>query len=275
VGIVSASNLSPTYARRIPWFIRFWSAQKSTLQGVIFTPVVVLAAKEVPPYLKKYQDNCVVFDSDIPDVFASQNIRIYYPAIANFDVIMTSDIDMFPISTRVIDAALESLSGQPPFDFVVARDVLPEGQFPICYSVASSATWKKLHSVENLEDISKSLRVLFDSRVRSDLYSGQHGAYAWFTDQENLYQLVTSLEEKLEVSIARLSDSQTLHRRLDREYHNGFLRWRLLRVVVKGLFTDYHSHLPRGTNLVYFGFLLLATKIANMEYFVNRRKKIF
>lgn len=269
VGVITASTADSSYADCVPWFVRFWSLQKSELAEVEFEPLVVFVGEELPTALEAFSDHCVLFPTDIPGPFVAQNIRNYFPAIADFDVIVTSDVDMFPLTSRVIDTALSAVleDGQ---NFVVARDVLPTGQFPICYSVGTADAWRALCPARDRSEIQRALELLFANRMAGGRYDGVRGGPGWFVDQEHLYDSAAREAAAGRLNAIGLSDTETGHRRLDRDSHNGLLRWRLLLLVALGKFTDYHAHHPVSKNRLFVLALLGASLLANRIRFDAR-----
>jgi hypothetical protein len=231
--------------------------------------VVIFVGEELPPALSTFSDHCLVFPTDIPGPFVAQNVRNFFPAIADFDIIVTSDVDMFPLTSRVIDFALKAVLADGR-NFVVARDVLPRGQFPICYSVGTVNVWRALHPARDRSEIQRALENLFADRITGGGYNGARGGRGWFVDQEHLYRLVEREAAAGSLKAVGFSDTETRHRRLDRDSHDGLLRWRLLVLVALGKFTDYHAHHPVSKNKFFVLALLCASWLANRLRFSTR-----
>lgn len=264
VGVIASSTVDQKYSACIPWFFRFWQAQKSSMPGVVFAPLVVVVGHKLPQCAEAYRESCVLVPATVPAPFLAQNIRTYFAGISNFDIVITSDIDMFPLSPKVLDGAIRAVLKNRR-NFVVARDVLPPGQFPICYSVAAKRSWEDLYGRESIDEVVQSIRLLFERRISRENYSGQHAGHGWFTDQEHLFELLTGAAEDDRLKIVGLTDKETGHRRLDRHSHNGALRWRLLAQVALGNFTDYHCHYPVEKNVFFNRTLLLCVHLSNLR----------
>jgi hypothetical protein len=247
--VVTASNLNPDYLDCIPMFIEFWQIQKLN-ENFLVHPLVYLIADCLPSPLEKYREFIVTLPpSDFDSAFIAQNIRTLVASQQTTDYVMTTDVDMFPMSNKVTDAGLQALEADNS-RFVICRDVLPIGQFPICYNIASPATWLKVFpNSESMEQVFTQLSALMEQAQTREGYSGIHGGAGWFTDQEFLFNQVTSNLPKSQV--VRLRDEQTKHRRLDRLHLKYFLKWLVLPFVLAGLYSDYHIHFPVKKNTRY------------------------
>jgi hypothetical protein len=162
--------------------------------------------------------------------------RIIWPGTlpAASSSVITTDVDMFPLSMRVIDIAKAKSAGS----FVIARNVLEhDQQFPICYNVASPSFWREVFS--STDDFASDLQ---RATTTSAEYSGDHGGTGWFIDQEFLYQRATAWERD-GGKLVRLTDEETGHRRLDRT--SSQLRTLVTSpLVARQRWTDYHAYAP-------------------------------
>lgn len=255
ITVLTASDLSPKYLECVPWYIDFWLAQESQTPGVKFRPSVLVIADQLPEQLVHYSEYCNVIKTDLPTAFVAQNIRTLYSALVNSDLVMTSDVDMLTMNSRLIDTALQKWPDSRISAFAVLRDVLPAGQFAICYSVAAPDTWSDVFRVNSIEDVHIRLRKLFD-RLNSEEYQGSHGGYGWFLDQEYLFERVTDAEVNAGLNLLRLTDQDTGHRRLDRVFHRGPLKWLAIPRITRNYYSDYHVHHPVHANVNFLSKLL-------------------
>lgn len=255
VVVITASDLNEKYLSCVPWFIDFWLAQKSANNNLVFTPLVLIIADELPIELANYEKYCRVFKSDLPSSFVAQNIRTLFASIIPTDFVVTSDIDMLPMNSKLFDLAFISAKNNPDQNFVVTRDVLPEGQFPICYSFGSPKVWEKITGISLLSDINPKLQELFNT-LNSEQYAGRHGGYGWFIDQEFLYESAIAAAATKLIEIKKFRDEQTGHKRLDRIYHRGLIKWLVLPKIRCEEYSDYHVHHPVKNNERYLRTLL-------------------
>jgi hypothetical protein len=244
---LTATNLNPKYLSCAKHFIDFWLAQDSTKTDR-YSPLVIVVAGELPQELMSVREYCILFSppEDIPDVFCSQFVRALYAPLVNSDLVITTDIDMFPLSLKVFRASLR-LSEDPKATFHILRHVLPQGQYAICYNLASPAIWSEITNVQSLDDVSRVLKREFDAAlIRNKGYLDDHGAVGWFSDQEFLYEKVNLYEASGAGRVKKYVDKDTGHIRLDRIFTPPPLNWLLLPLVLLGLLTDYHVHHPIG-----------------------------
>ena len=184
---------------------------------------------KVKESLRQYVE-LVELDLKYSDVTMSQLLRILSAPEVNSEYIITSDIDMLPLSVTPFSRSINFLS-DPESQLLVMRDVLKPGQYPICYNIATPEVWKKLFMNSfNSINIPEILTVL----------EMEHGNLLgnWFFDQEFIYQLFTTQSE---IEILTSSEAITGLRRLDRARHKFPLNWILLPAVRKGKFSEYHS----------------------------------
>ena len=254
--VLTASDTNQKYLTCVPWFIEFWESMNNAHSSVVFKPLVLVISDSLPEELKKFEQNCKVITTQLPSTFVAQNIRSLYAGLADSDYVVTSDIDMLPLNNKVILAGLNKvIESKGTNSFAVLRDVLPQGQYAICYSLASPKTWREVFNLHSESDVMTKLSQQFSS-INSMDYEGQHGGYGWFSDQEFLYETVQSASESSQISLIKLTDDETGHRRLDRVYHRGPLKWLALFFVRKGRYTDYHVHHPINNNIKYLNALL-------------------
>ncbi len=260
---LTAVNLNTKYLSCVPFFIEFWLSLKSRNPGVRFTPKVLIVAQNLPTELERYRPWCQVIGNagKLPSAFYSQAVRLYQPSLENCDLVLTTDVDMFPMGDKVIEAALEKISQGAKF--VVCRDVLPNGQFPMCYNLAAPETWQIVSKVRTSEQVKSALESLFEETSRNITYEAVHGGEGWFTDQQELFRLVTDFE-KFGGAVARLKDRDTGHRRLDRSFYPFPLNWLSIPLVALGHYSDYHVHHPASKHKIFIQTLLrIGTRVTH------------
>ena len=237
---LTAVNLNHKYLACVPTFIDFWLDLNSSQNFVQYTPKVVIVANKLPEELNNYSQWCEVRQelANVSSVFTSQVVRILQPSLEVADFVLSTDVDMLPLSDLVFLEALNSADAGA--EFVVCRDVLKKGQYPICYNFASPTSWRRLNNVVSEDTL---VRVLLESYAQLESYSGERGGVGWFRDQEFLYKMVTDFESKGGV-VSRLSDRASHHKRFDRGLTPFPLNWLALVALAFGSYTDYHVHHP-------------------------------
>lgn len=240
---LTAVNLNSKYLSCVPQYIEFWNSLKSTNPKVRYVPKVLVMADELPDSLQKYSEWCQLFElgDTVSPTFGSQATRILQPALEEADLVLTTDVDMLPMSDRIFQKAIEAL--EMGAEFVICRDVLPMGQYPICYNLASPEVWASVNGVHKPIEVKTKLQDWFDHLQTVDSYSGNHGGFGWFADQERLFEMVQSFEKR-GGKVIKFKDRDTGHRRLDRLFMPFPMNWIFLPAVRAGYFTDYHVHHP-------------------------------
>ena len=243
VEVVAASNENPKYVECLRYFIDFWNDSNRLLEGVVFSPKVLVFGDVDPELLSKYRDNVEQLSVSCDTAFASQNARTLWGGVSKADIVVTSDVDMLPLDLRLVRRSiLECLREE--HTLVVSRNVLPEGQYPICYSLARPITWRKVFNISTKEELEERLDHLWGKLAVGSGYSGAHGGKGWSFDQEYLYTEVERQRLLSSIKVVKLADSDTGHRRLDRIFLRGYFRWLQILGVALSIYTDYHIHHP-------------------------------
>jgi hypothetical protein len=252
--IVTAVNDRSRYLDCAPWFIKFWLVA-GPATGLHTRPKIIYVGDGMPSMLEPLSDFVQRLSvSSVPSGFAAQNIRVLAAGWSDADLVMTTDIDMLPVSQRVTRRMVAQLAGAPD-GFVIGRDVLSEAEVAICYNMASPATWSRLwQGTCAPENAATELdNILQQSAER---YEGTHGGLGWHIDQQHLHQRL----RETGINVVRLNDSFTGHRRLDRGRHRSPRHWAVLPSAASGYFTDYHVHLPIGDHQTYVRMLYMMRK---------------
>jgi hypothetical protein len=241
VEVISAVNENQAYLCYVPYFIDFW-LKVSDVSLMSYKPRVYLIMDEIPIHLELYSAYIVLVPSEFESsAFASQNVRTLATMDSDCDLVITSDIDMLPLSSNFFDFICEKAIINPS-SFIVGRHVLSEGQYPICYNVSSPRNWRRVLGEElSTLELEDRVRELSTRSKEVAPYLGIKGGSGWYFDQEFLFTKVNQNYDPDE--IIRLTDAETNHNRLDRAHHKGIIP--LLNVVriSRGFFADYH--LPR------------------------------
>lgn len=213
-----------------------------------------------------------IFQTELPSAFVAQNVRGLAVGLSQADIAITSDIDMLPLHPRAMDTALrEVFVGSRRF--VVVRDVLDPGQLAICYNVATPQTWTDITGVSDEVSMRKMLDEVWSTISSEGGYDGTRGGQGWFADQEFLWSWVEAYGSKQPGQVIRLKDAGTKHRRLDRIFFRGKLRWLQLLGVALGRYTDYHMHLPVGENKIFLEAVARFRSVASRSRFTRVRER--
>jgi hypothetical protein len=269
---LTATNLNPKYLSCAIHFVNFWLDQ-SPSDNNNYKPLVIVVAQEFPDELISIRDYCVLFESPtgLSDVFASQFVRSLYAPLVGSDLVLTTDVDMFPLSLKVFNCILSS-SPEPLSTFHVCRDVLPKGQYAICYNLASPKVWSQITGVVSIADLSNTLLSEFNKAYeQNNGYTEGHGELGWFSDQEYLFKSVDRFEQA-QGRVLRFTDKVTQHSRLDRASTSFLSKWFLLLFVAFNYLTDYHVHHPVERNQSYISAVYFTVRLKRVfRKFFNRR----
>ena len=241
--LVSTSvNSNPEYAFYIPYFIDFWRFQNS--EEFSFIPEIVCI--NFTPYLSSdHSKFCrsVFLDCDLSEVTLSQLARFTLIPESQYDFLVTTDIDMLPLSPSPFERAIELITNSNS-QFMVMRDVLPPGQYAICYNIASPFVWRELlrHYFHTNEFVEIIKLIETNMSIISD----------WYLDQKLLYAILHSQET---FEIIYLTDSDTGLNRLDRGKHAFPINWIILATGAVKKFTEYHSARPSCQTKLYLSAL--------------------
>jgi hypothetical protein len=242
----------------VEFFIKSWNILSKD-SAITYFPKVAIIGDRIPDELQKFDKHLILISqTNFKSSFVAQNIRLFLPGFSQADYGFTSDVDMLPSSTRMFDYGIERLENDG--EFLILRDVLEFGQFPICYALARPNKWRELFGPNSeVPDVDKFLNQVAQKYDPNSLYTGVHGGEGWSIDQEYLFWKVKSVVDPK--SLVLVNDCQSRHRRLDRAHHKFPINWIVAPLTLISFFTDYHIHHPISRNLKFLEFYLLLLRI--------------
>lgn len=225
--VLSSVNLNPEYYFFIPKQIKFWGRH-----GIKF--IAILVADYLPRELYPFSSNIILWkrNKNINNVFLSQHLRIYYPALLNLpddELCMITDMDMLPIQKEFYTDGLESFKID---DFIYYNDLL-ENQIIMCYNAAHPKTWAKVFNIFSENDIEKNLNETYQKS-----YSGIPSGKGWFIDQEIMYKNL--------INYSNLKILKRPIKRLEKWLFNSMFKKKKLSLD----FNDFHCHRSFHKNLI-------------------------
>jgi hypothetical protein len=235
--VVSAVNDNPRYLDVVPWWFDFWDTVGPRARRPIKPWLLAVNVKpdSVPA---QFSDRVIAVDvgQDVSSALAAQVLRIIWPATLP-DLpgrVITTDIDMLPLSTSVFDHVPAEIDSK----FYILRDVLVGlREIPICYNAATPTVWKSVMGTD------VGLASALDRHLQGfGPYTGIRGGVGWSIDQSLLFSRIASWE-LAGGDVVRFADSDTGHRRLDRA-RSALFPWVVGPVAARRGYTDYHVHLP-------------------------------
>lgn len=139
----------------------------------------------------------------------AQCSRLYAAAaddIPDDEILITGDIDMAVFNK---DYFQQANNGQIN---VFGADLVPEGQYPICYISMPAKTWREVMWLKKGEGVQKPL-----DRLLGDLECEHFRGNYWGKDQETIYQHLTAQAWPVEKHYRAKQPNQFATRRADRD----------------------------------------------------------
>jgi hypothetical protein len=177
--VLGSVDNCPRYYKFIPIQIFFWNKI-----NVKF--ICVFAGKEIPPELKQYQKNIILWNknSNLKGAYLGQNLRMYYASLLKLpddELVMITDMDIFPTNFDYFTKGLENFKID---DFIYYRNIVGN-QIYMCYNAAHPKTWSTCFNIKNIKDIENKLIENYPHD-----YDGVPGKSGWFTDQLIMYNVL-------------------------------------------------------------------------------------
>lgn len=196
-----ASDLNENYYGLYPYIKKAWSKLGIPTK-------LILISSFIPDILEKYNDDIILFKpiNNMHTAFQAQTIRALYPCIFENKNIIISDMDIIPLNKTYF---IDNIINIPNDKFIVFRDAYINDQmYAACYHLANSNLWKKVFSINTVEDIKNKLLKWYDTD-----YSGQKNCKGWFTDQKMLFKY---LNKYANTDLLILEDNNMKFNRLDK-----------------------------------------------------------
>jgi hypothetical protein len=251
ISVVTSVNGDPRYTSFFPWWVKFWSQVARLDEEVALQLHLAYCGGEdhLPDVASEVVATTYPRVTSIPSTTRSQLARLHLASQLpeSCGTVITTDIDLFPLSLNYFKTLAENAGNS----FVVARDVLAEGQYPICYLAARPHIWREvvgghLSAEEWFESVAPYVE---ETRTRAPRET-------WFVDQMWIYQRVKAWSEA-GGEVLVLSDQHTGFRRLDRSIGPRLLFAGLKTGLIRpSAYVDYHAHRPALKYEALFGRLL-------------------
>lgn len=233
--VLTACNISDHYLKLYPLIVKVWK-EKFNLDCIL-----ILIGDIIPDYLKNIGANIILFKPlpNVNSIFIAQVIRILYPCLYEDKYILITDVDIFPISNNYFIKSIENISND---SFISYREkYIKQNMLSICYNVANSNVWRKIFSINNIDDISNTINKWYNNQ-----YTGTKNCIGWFTDQQKLYEYVMKWKENNKDKFVLLIDKDIKFSRLDKRERNYILA-NLNKVkndLASNIYTDFHCIKP-------------------------------
>jgi len=128
----------------------------------------------------EYEEYFIHIDfPDINDVYVSQTIRLFYPAIMNtFDVVMINDIDLIMIKNSYYSDCIRH--AWTTNDFVAGRK---KNEHFMGFNFAKPEVWRDVFDVHTLEDVRDRIYAIYNKYRKGDKMD-------WGVDQKILGEYI-------------------------------------------------------------------------------------
>lgn len=249
--IVSSSNLNPRYLDCIETFLNAWISMCKKFHTVQAEPRIFLVSNEIPSHLKHYEKYIILFPqiNGIPTDFIAQNIRVLSMPYFENSIVLTTDIDMIPMSPDIYEKYI--LKSHYENSFIILRDQLVN-EYPICYLISPSDLAGEIILSTN-NQLNNLIQLAWNQLNQANIhYSSTHGGSGWNFDQKYIYNAVEDFPEQKRIT--KLKDSGTGFNRIDR-IENPLKVFTQL--FSNKIFTDYHLNLPVSRNYILIKIILL------------------
>ena len=248
IAVLTAVNDQKSYTECVDFYLESWKKISTTSTNTWIPLIIKISETTLTLESSSKNYEWSFLSSGTPSSLISQVSRLLVPAFIEADYVVTTDIDMLPLNLRVFDKALIELESGIG-DFVVCRNVLKEGQFPICYNVASPKIWGEIFPT----NLALELNRIWSSIEKG--FDGRRGKRGWYFDQEYLHEKLSAAELR-GLRVIKMKDSVTMHRRLDISRRN-ILIWPLITLrVLQGRYSDFHLKLPLSKHRVFIVYIL-------------------
>tara|TARA_R100001015_G_scaffold19003_2_gene14086 strand:- start:16269 stop:17042 length:774 start_codon:yes stop_codon:yes gene_type:complete len=174
-----------------PEYLPFWNLSSKAWREIIgITPTLVLIAEEIPDYLDQTYGEIHLLKpiEGIPTARQAQIVRFFYPSQFPDEVCLTSDIDMFPLSSTYFNGLIKNV----PDDHLAvysSDSTLPgmknHPSFAVGYNAAKGRVF---------EEIVKGSMDNWEEKITEWVSEG----HQWFTDEIMFFKSWDSWSKKNE-----------------------------------------------------------------------------
>lgn len=189
--------------------ITTWSWKQIGVTSVVFVPKIRSAKFEFA------MDSCPVgtmfFEIDVaedrqPTYFQCARLFGGFLSLPKDEILITGDIDMAVFGNEFEKAKSDKIT-------IWGADLVPAGQYPICYVAMSVENWRKVMCIGECQTYMQCLENLL-GEIQCDNMRGNY----WAKDQETIYNAINQSGLPIEfINRARSEFNKTASRREDRD----------------------------------------------------------
>ena len=202
--VLTACNNNNSYLNMYPIVYKIWKTRFN------LDCYLILIDNKIPDFLLPYENYIILYPpiEGISSIYIAQTIRILYPALFDNKNILISDMDIIPISKYHFIDSIKDISDDIFVSYT--NRYLKQKMIAICYNAANSNIWKKVFSINNINDITELLKKWYDND-----YEGIKNTKGWFLDQQKLFEYVIKYKTNGN-NIIFLEDKNIGYNRLDK-----------------------------------------------------------
>jgi len=187
-----------------PLYSDFWDLNKRFWYEYIGIKPMLVYINKTKEAIEEDDDSLIFYIREVPNVdsgFQTQISRLYVTQFFPNDVLITSDIDMFPLSKTYFNNIVENIPNDKLA--ILSSDAYPSSavRYPICYNVGKGNTF------DNILDLELNFSIFCDKMLKY--------GWGWDTDEKYLGMKVNEKKDKC-VFLNRGWENGIASKRLDR-----------------------------------------------------------
>lgn len=215
---LTSCNNNPLYYEFWPLLSRVWK------EFLNIEPILIYIGEDLPTELQNNKYGQIIkfkpLDK-IPTSNQAQFIRLWYTKKFEQDIIMTTDIDMFPLSKWYFIDQIKKITDDK-FIFLSEKESIG---YNICYNIASGNTFNEILNLD--DDLETILLNYYNLAIKDNKNT-------WFLDEMYLTEKLDNYKGNKFIKITRAQ-----YNRINRT------NWNYNPVLIKlGMYYDYHSARP-------------------------------
>jgi hypothetical protein len=209
-----------------PLYLDFWEIVRYAWIKIGIKPILVFISDKDD--IEIHDDYIIHSIKEIENIntgFQSQISRMYISRYYKNSVLLTSDIDMIPLSKSFFNNITNDIEDTNLA--ILSSDAYGTGRYPICYNVAKGKTYCDI----------------LDSDCSFEIYCKKLETFGWGWNTDELYfgLMVDKYDQNKIVKIKRGWGTGIADRRIDR------VRWSYnIEKINSGFYIDCHSKRPFG-----------------------------
>lgn len=186
-----------------------WTWEKIGIRCVVFIPK--LRSLKFEYAMSQCPKGTMWFEIDVaedrqPTYFQCARLYGGFLSLPKDEILITGDIDMAVFGNEFEKATPDKIT-------IWGADLVPTGQYPICYIAMSVENWRKVMQIKECQTYTQCLNNLL-GEIHCENMRGNY----WAKDQETIYNAINQSGLPIEfINRARSATNKTASRREDRD----------------------------------------------------------